>query len=538
MPLLEAQPQRVRFRGISLRLLDYLDGDMLVFLTKRGRGPNPCCLSVITRGLLLVLFCLSTFLVSSQSHARERLITFVNGRASGIDLARGQFLTVKTAVDIGKVVVGDPDIAAAVVMSGRSFYILGRSEGRTNVAVFNANDVMIGMAEIEVGADTADLEQSIQEAVPNANVRVDTVNGRIRLGGTVPDAVALRKVLEVAEQYGSEGIINTLRVTGGQQVMLEVRFIEASRNAGRELGVSWFMRRENDRSGRGVATGAFRPPGSSGAITFNANLPSGGSPFGTILAEVLGVGVDADILVQALEGKGLARRLAEPNLVALSGDKASFLAGGEVPIPVAEEDGKVTVTYKEYGVRLNFTPTVLDGGLINLKLQPEVSEVDLSTTVRTGSIQIPAFTTRRADTTIELRDGQSFVIAGLLQSVHTKTQDQLPWLGQLPVLGALFRSSSFREQETDLVIIVTPRLVKPTRPGRPPRTPLDSASPSNDLEFFLLGMLEVDKGTLQGIADGKGIIGPYGHIVDLSPGKSHATKTAKKRIVREKVVKD
>ncbi|MXQ10681.1 BON domain-containing protein [Microvirga makkahensis] len=510
-----------------------------MFLTKWRRRLVACRLLALSQVLLLVLSCLGSLLVPSQSQARERLITFVNGRASGIDLAKGQFMTVRTAVDIGKVVVGDPDIATAVVMSGRSFYILGRGEGRTNVAVFNADDVMIGMANVEVGADTIDLEQSIQEAVPNANVRVDTVNGRIRLGGTVPDAVALRKVLEVAEQYGSEGVINTLRVTGGQQVMLEVRFVEASRNAGRELGISWFMRRENDRSGRGVATGAFRGPNSSGAITFNANLPSGGAPFGTILAEVLGVGIDADILVQALEGKGLARRLAEPNLVALSGDKASFLAGGEVPIPVSEEDGKVTVTYKEYGVRLNFTPTVLDGGLINLKLQPEVSEVDFSTTVRTGAIQIPAFTTRRADTTIELRDGQSFVIAGLLQSVHTKTQDQLPWLGQLPVLGALFRSSSFREQETDLVIIVTPRLVKPTRPGRPLRTPLDSASPSNDLEFFLLGKLEVDNDTLQGIAAGKGIIGPYGHIVDLTPGKPHAAqKVVKKRIVRKKIVKD
>jgi len=258
-----------------------------VFLTKWGRRPDAFRLSLIAQAFLLVLFCSGSLLVSSPSFARERLITFVNGRASGIDLAKGQFMTVRTAVDIGKVIVGDPDIATAVVMSGRSFYILGRGEGRTNVAVFNANDVMIGTANVEVGADTVDLEQSIQEAVPNANVRVDTVNGRIRLGGTVPDAVALRKVLEVAEQYGSEGVINTLRVTGGQQVMLEVRFIEASRNAGRELGISWFLRRENDQSGRGFATGAFRGPGSPGAISFNANLPSGGSPFGTILAEVL-----------------------------------------------------------------------------------------------------------------------------------------------------------------------------------------------------------------------------------------------------------
>jgi pilus assembly protein CpaC len=228
--------------------------------------------------------------------------------------------------------------------------------------------------------------------------------------------------------------------------------------------------------------------------------------------------------VQALEGKGLARRLAEPNLIALSGEKASFLAGGEVPIPVAEEDGRVTVQYKEYGVRLNFTPVVLDGGLINLKLEPEVSQVDPTTTIRTGLVEIPAFVSRRASTTIEVRDGQSFAMAGLLQSVHTKNQDQIPWLGQLPILGALFRSSSFQEEETDLVIIVTPRLVRPAKPGQPLKTPLDSAKPSNDIDFFLMGKLEVDQDMQRRFTEGTGVIGPYGHIVELPSDKRNARK--------------
>jgi len=235
-------------------------------------------------------------------------------------------------------------------------------------------------------------------------------------------------------------------------------------------------------------------------------------------------GFSADILVQALEEKGLARRLAEPNLTALSGEKASFLAGGEIPIPISESDDRITVQFKEYGVRLNFTPVVLDNGTINLKLEPEVSQIDENTVIRTGSIAIPGFITRRASTTIEVRDGQSFAMAGLLQSMHLKNQEQLPWLGQLPVLGTLFRSSSFQEEETDLVIIVTPHLVRPAKPGQPLRTPLDAAKPSNDAEFFLLGNLEVSSDMQRRFIEGAGVVGPYGHIVNLKPEQNNARK--------------
>ncbi len=459
------------------------------------------------------------------SQAQEQFVGFSRGRAtSEISVARGQFLTARTPADVSRVVVGDPEIATAVPLTGSSFYILGKATGRTTVAVYGADDSLLGTINVEVGADIPDLAGSIREMIPQASVRVDSVNGRVRLSGTVPDGIALRKVLELSQQYGSENVINALRVTGGQQVMLEVRIVEANRNAGRELGISWFGRRENDSSGRGISTGGFSPPSATTGVRFNNLLPSGATPFGTLVAQVLGGGIQADILIQALEGKGLGRRLAEPNLIALSGEKASFLAGGEVPIPVPGQDNTVTVQYKEYGVRLNFTPVVLDNGLINLKLEPEVSQVDPATTIRTAGVSIPAFITRRASTTIEVRDGQSFVMAGLLQSVNTKTQDQLPWLGQLPVLGALFRSSSFQEAETDLVIIVTPRLFRPAKPGQPLRTPLESKKPSNDLEFFLLGQLEVDGETQRRLAEGAGVIGPYGHIIELPRGKRNASK--------------
>ncbi|MBL0406548.1 type II and III secretion system protein family protein [Microvirga aerilata] len=467
-------------------------------------------------------------LVAPCAHAQEQLLHFNSGRAAGeLNVPQGQFVTARTSIDFGRVVVGNPEIVSAVPLTSRSLYVLGKAEGRTNVAVYGAGDELLGIANVEVGADTPDLAKVIQETIPQANVNVATVNGRLRLSGTVPDSISLRKTLEIAEQYSSDGVINALRVTGGQQVMLEVRFIEANRTAGRELGVSWYTR----GSRQDVRTGNFNPGSGTGqsGVTFNPLLASGSTPFGTLIAQVLSGGVSADILVQALEDKGLARRLAEPNLIALSGEKASFLAGGEIPIPVSADDDRITVTYKEYGVRLNFTPVVLDNGLINLKLEPEVSQIDNSIRVSTGAISIPGFITRRASTSIEVRDGQSFAMAGLLQSVHSKNREQIPWLGQLPIIGALFSSSSFQEQETDLVIIVTPRLVKPAKPGRPLRTPLDGSKPSNDLEFFLMGALEVNSATQARVASGAGVTGPYGHIVKLKPGKRNVSK---------KVVKD
>ncbi|WP_262031477.1 type II and III secretion system protein family protein [Microvirga sp. Mcv34] len=435
-----------------------------------------------------------------------------------IRVAQGKFVNATTSVNVSRLVVGDPKIATAVPLTDKTFYILGKGEGRTNVAVYGAKDTLLGLVDVEVGADVLDLQQTIQNAVPQAKVKVDTINGRIRLSGAAPDGIAQRKIIEIAEQYSSSPVINAMNVTGGQQVLLEVRVVEANRNAGRELGISWFGKKNG---GPSFSSG---PAAVQGGININANLPSGNTPFGTMVAQILGGGFTADILIQALEEKGLGRRLAEPNLTALSGEKASFLAGGEIPIPVADNDGKIQLQFKEYGVRLNFTPTVLDNGTINLKLEPEVSQVDENTIIRTANTAIPAFVTRRASTTIEVRDGQSFAMAGLLQSIQTRNQDQLPWLGQLPVLGVLFRSSSFQEQETDLVIIVTPHLVRPAKPGQPLRTPLDVSKPSNDAEFFLLGNLEVSSDMQRRFAEGTGVVGPYGHIVNLKPEKTNARK--------------
>ena len=218
--------------------------------------------------------------------------------------------------------------------------------------------------------------------------------------------------------------------------------------------------------------------------------------------------------VNALEQRGLIRELAQPNLTALSGDTASFLAGGEYPIPIPGQFGSIAIEYKKYGVGLAFTPTVLNSGQINLVIKPNVSQLDPSHSVTIAGIAIPALTVREASTTVELRDGQSFMLGGLLQNISQTNQNQLPWLGDIPVLGALFRSSAYQKNETDLVIVVTPHLVHPLRPSDPVHTPLDSTLPGNDVDFFLMGNAEVSP-ALARLAVGA-LNRPYvGHILDL-----------------------
>jgi pilus assembly protein CpaC len=458
----------------------------------------------------------------ATAYGEEITLQFGAGTDLGeVDVPVGQSVTVRTNQTLGDLVVGDTSVADVFPLTETAFYVLGKAQGRTNIAVYDPDRKLLGAVDVEVSSDTSDLSKSIREAVPNAAVTVETVNGRIRLSGTVPDAVALDKVMEIAGQY-SETVINALQVAKAQQVTLAVRVLEASRNAGRELGVSWGIGNSQNSfgtTGQFTCATAVCPPG-----TFNQNLQSGNRPFGTILANLLDNGISVDVLIQGLEAKNLARRLAEPNLVALSGESASFLAGGEVPIPVPSDNGNITIEYKRFGVQLIFTPVVLDDGLINLKLETEVSDIDTTQPVVVNGVAAPSFTTRNAVTTLELRDGQSFAMAGLLQAINRRTQQQVPWLGQVPVLGALFRSSNYQKQESDLVIIVTPKLVHPAAPDAPLTSPLDAAEPSNDVEFFLLGMQEVNKDLLRRFENGGDIIGPYGHIIDLPAGDPHVHK--------------
>ncbi|MGH6726297.1 MAG: type II and III secretion system protein family protein, partial [Pseudolabrys sp.] len=279
----------------------------------------------------------------------------------------------------------------------------------------------------------------------------------------------------------------------------------------------------------GNQTKASSLPITSTAAETAAGVISGANPFGFLLGHIAANGASTDIMINALEQKGIARSLAQPNLVALSGDTASFLAGGEYPIPVSGQFGQVTVDYKKYGVGLAFTPTVLDHGLINLKIEPEVSQIDTTHTVAvTTGVSVPALTVRRASTTIELRDGQSFMIGGLLQTDNKNQIDQLPWLGSVPVLGALFSSKSYQQNQTDLAIIVTPHLVQPMRPGDVVKTPFDDSLALSDVDFFLLGKTDVTRAQAAALSPATARVAaaggrPFtGHMLDLPKGVSDA----------------
>lgn len=426
-------------------------------------------------------------------------ITLSTRRAEQVQVPISESRVFTTSQDIEQLVIGNPAVADVVVISPRSFYVLGQSLGQTNLQVFAGGETLVGLVDLHVTVDTGDLA-SVLGGV-GGNVRVHSINGRLRLSGTVPDAETLERVLEIAGQYGSDAVINAIQVTDPQQVFLKVRMIEASREAGRAIGL-----------------GVSATDDSGSAIRLGTGRIANPVPFGSFLATMVDEGVSVSLLIEALEERGLVRNLAEPTLAALSGETASFLAGGEVPIPVAADSGEVRVEYKEFGVRLSFTPVVLGNGLINLTLEPEVSQLDLNNTYNTGAIELPSFSTRRASTTIELRAGQSFVIAGLLQRNNARRQAQVPWLGSVPVLGALFRSASWQKDETDLVIIVTPYLNKPGGPSAPLTSPLEDSVLTTEQEFFMRGTQEITRGELERRLRRRSINGPFGHIIGDSSG--------------------
>ena len=454
----------------------------------------------------LLAFALPALAIGASAPVRANEITLTATRnAATMKISIGKSESVRTEGSFAEVIVADPEVADAIPLTDRSLSILGKKIGTTRVSVYAEGKKLVGVFDIEVAYDTSRLGAELAQRFPQARFRVSSVNGRIILSGSAPDAVTLDKAMTIAKQFGAD-VINSVRVASPQQVLLEVRFVEASRSASRELGVNWTVVANNLNVNLGTA-----------------GLISGSAPFGTIVGKLLGNGVEADPLIRALEVRGVVRRLADPNLIALSGDTASFLAGGEFPIPVASNLGQVTVEFKKYGVGLAFTPTVLADGLINLKIEPEVSQIDPTTVITVGSVTIPALIVRRANTTVELRDGQSFAIAGLLQSINSTDQQQLPWLGDVPVLGTLMRSASYQRKETDLVIIVTPRLVRPARPGEVLRTPLDGPKPGNDTDLFGLGQAEITpamKRKLKGAPNGAPP--PIGHILDIRKGPDYA----------------
>ncbi|WP_281034061.1 type II and III secretion system protein family protein [Mesorhizobium sp. M5C.F.Cr.IN.023.01.1.1] len=449
--------------------------------------------------------------IDLAAHAADRRIDVSNPSVHRIFLPMSQSVTIQVNATLGDIVVGDEKIADAQPMTDRTLYVIGKSAGTTTVNLFSEDKRSLGVIQIEVGVDVSDMAQAIRQVAPGARIDIGSVNGKVRLGGHVKDGATLAAILQVAQQYGPDAIINAVTVDNSQQVNLEVRVLEAKRNAGRDLGVS--IRSTNGsgttRTGTGIATvdedNLVLGPG--GLIT---GLLSNSNPFAALITRVIDSNIKVDLIIEALEAKGVVRMLAEPNLTTLSGEPASFNAGGEVPIRSVDGDGEVQVEFKQFGVNLLFTPIVLADDKINIRLAPEVS--DLTGFTSAGD---PIFTNRKLSTVVELRDGQSFAVGGLLSSKNTKLQRQVPWLGQVPIVGTLFRNSSNQKEETELVVIVTPHIVRPVKPGEQLATPFDKTRPANDPELFLLGQLEVTKDMVRKYELGEGVVGPYGHMLDL-----------------------
>lgn len=400
-------------------------------------------------------------------------------------VVKDDMVLMRTEAAFKEVRVANAEIADVVVLTDKSFQVLGKTSGKTNVMLYDAQKRLVDIVDVTVGFDVAGLKKSLFETFPNDKIEVRNLAGGVYLSGDVSTDSVARQAEKIAEAYAPKRVTNGLSIRDSHQVMLEVRFVEATRNAVKELGIGLLTQRAGDfafQSGSALAN-----PVLSGVIQ--------GSFGRTTL----------DASIEALEEKGIIRTLAEPNLVSMSGETASFLAGGEFPIPVPADDGQIGIEFRQFGVGLAFTPTVLDDGIINLKVAPEVSQLDNANAIRINGTEVPALRVRRANTTIELRNSQSFAIAGLLQSENSNRKSQTPWIGDVPVLGSLFRSSRYQKAETELVIIVTPRLVQPASDISELASPLDRLSVPGDMESFIGGTLEGP------VADSGGLSGSYGY---------------------------
>lgn len=403
--------------------------------------------------------------------------------------------------------VANPLIADIATLSDRTIYVLGKAPGRTTMTLLGLDGRLITNVEVQVTPDVGELKERLSELLPGERISVRTANDGIVLSGTVSSATRVQRAMEIANRYAPDAVLNLLSVGGSQQVQLKVRFAEMSRSVSKELAAS--ISANGSLLGGDLTVGATQSRGTTGTAqgALSLGFSAGGLQF--------------TALIQALEQKGIVRTLAEPNLTAISGKTATFLAGGEVPIPVADGEGGVSASYRNFGVELSFTPTVVDSDVININLRSKVSSIDASQTVTIEDAEVTGFRTRETSTTIEMRDGQSFAIAGLLQDDFQDTAGQVPWLGDIPILGALFRSASYQRAQSELVIIITAHLVTPTN-GDALALPTDRIRPPTERELFLFGELGVSTSdgprvsSQSGANDvaGQDFTGSYGYVLE------------------------
>lgn len=431
--------------------------------------------------------------VCGPAHAQYSSTSGVHAGQLDVPLNKSQTITLDRP--FGRAMIGSEDIADIMPITDRSIYVLGKKMGTTSLTVYDKGGRVITIVDIAVGPDVVTLRRQLSELMPGENISARISNDAVVLSGVVSSAVAAQNAVQIAGTYAGEKVVNMMGIGSSQQVMLEVRFSEINRQTGKDIGVSSFFRNGSGSFDGALGNGAQLVPDpetGEGILKLSAITES----FGIFRKSFSLGGLDILGVLDSLESKGMAKTLAEPTLIALSGEKASFLAGGEFPIPVVQNNSGggggggggqgISIEFKPFGVSLGFTPTILADGVINLVVEPEVSSIDPTASIVLNDITIPGLQTRRANTTLELRDGESFAIAGLIRQDFSTTVRQVPLLGSIPIIGSLFRSSGFKRGETELLIVVTPRLVQPIRANQV-ALPTERVGDPTELDLFLLG---------------------------------------------------
>ncbi|MCF6233745.1 MAG: type II and III secretion system protein family protein [Rhodobacteraceae bacterium] len=454
---------------------------------------------------------IASFPVAPKFAIAESLRIVNRGTATTLSVPMNRAVVVESDVPFSELSIANPGIADISSLSDRTIYVLGKSPGITTLTLLDGTGQLITNVEVRVAADVTEFKERLRQILPGEQIEVRTANDGIVLSGVVSSSQRLQRALDLAERYAPERVSNLMSVGGVQQVMLKVRFAEMQRNVSKSLSSSLSF------SG-GSVTGGTGGLNNQGAVTnaLGGNIPFANDNAGAVLFGFNAGSVQVGLLIEALERKGVVRTLAEPNLSALSGQEATFLAGGEFPIPVAQEDSNITIEYKPFGIELKFVPRVVDGDIINLELNAAVSAVDPTNSVTLNGFSVPAFIRRETSTTVELRDGESFAIAGLIQDDFIDNASQIPWLGDVPVLGALFRSADYQRSQTELVIIITAHLVTPTR-GEALALPTDRIKPPSEKGLFLFGQISrTERAGSRAAAEvaKQDFTGSYGYVMD------------------------
>jgi pilus assembly protein CpaC len=481
-------------------------------------------------------------------------VDLTHGASQTLALPRGKSAIIELPADVRDVLVTNPGIAEAVLRSPRRIYVLGMAAGQTDAVFFDSAGRRLLSLDIRVDADTVAVSQTINRVLPGSRVRVEAINESLILTGQVASLSDADKAVQIARAavLKPEQVLNMLAISGKDQVMLKVRIVEMQRSVIKQLGFN--LQAVLNQVGEpqyllGLAPGFAVNGGLLGGINGGYSLDTTRQPTlmmpcgpagdqqcpvvardstvarnwdaATITDTAGDPGLNkANATIQAFERVGLIRTLAEPNLTAVSGESAKFLAGGEYPVPVAQDDlGRISVEFKPFGVGLGFTPVVLSGGRISLKISTEVSELTSQGAFSVGSgsgaptLTVPALTVRRAESTVELGSGQSMMLAGMLQEQTKQNLDSLPGMMNLPVIGALFRSRDYKSGETELVVIITPYLVTGTSPANL-QTPVDGLRIASDPETILMGKLNKTYKTPPAAVAGRTYQGPHGYVIE------------------------